>query len=105
MFPCQVYFNFLSAFSYRIFKNASLSGDLYQHSFLKGQCHEIFSHFYLFIESKPSGPLINRINWFCLKVCFHGDTREKNRLESDSAQANTARSQPLHRLTLRGVGN
>ena len=27
---------------------------------LKGQCHEIFDHFF-FHESNPSGPLINRL--------------------------------------------
>ena len=48
---------------------------------LKGQCHEIFGNF-LFHESKPSGPLINRLKWFCLKVSFRGEIREK----FDSAQ-------------------
>ena len=31
---------------------------------LKGQCHKIFAIF-LFHESKPSGPLINRLKWVC----------------------------------------
>ena len=48
---------------------------------LKGQCHEIFGIF-LFHESKPSGPLINRLKWFCFKVRFRGEIREK----FDSAQ-------------------
>ena len=26
-----------------------------------------------FYESKPSGPLINKLKWFYLKVCFRGD--------------------------------
>ena len=38
-------------------------------NYLKGQCHEIFGIF-LFHESKPFGPLINRLKWFCLKVRF-----------------------------------
>ena len=37
--------------------------------FLKGQCHEIFD-LYFFHESNPSGPLINRLKWFFLKICF-----------------------------------
>ena len=60
---------------------------------LKGQCREIFLNF-LFHESKPSGPLINSLKWFC------GDIREK----FDSSQANTVQSRTLRRLTLRGVG-
>ena len=36
---------------------------------LKGQCHEIFD-LYFFHESNPSGPLINRLKWFFLKICF-----------------------------------
>ena len=47
---------------------------------LKGQCHEIFYHF-LFHE--------------CCNSCA----------ESDSTQANTARSRTLRRLTLRDVDN
>ena len=43
---------------------------------LEGQCHEIFVIF-LFHESKPSGPLINRLKWFCLKIRFRGNIREK----------------------------
>ena len=88
---------------------------------LKGQCHEIFWHF-LFHESKPSGPLINRLKWFCLKVCFCREIHKNSTPRSvacavsDSAQANTvrswtlrrantARSWTLRRLTLRGVEN
>ena len=79
---------------------------------LKGQCHEMFCHF-LFNESKPSGPLINRLKkWFCLKIRFHVEIRLRAVLacaESDSVQANTERSQKLkcpqiqNWLTLRGV--
>ena len=72
---------------------------MYRFVTLKGQCHEIFWHF-LFHESKPSGPLINRLKWFCLKVRFQGELREK----FDSPQATTARSQTLRRLTLGEVG-
>ena len=43
---------------------------------LKAQCHKIFAIF-LFHESKPSGPLINRLNWFCLQICFRRDIRDK----------------------------
>ena len=28
----------------------------------------IFCHFFKFHESKPSGPLTNRLKWFCLKI-------------------------------------
>ena len=41
---------------------------------LKGQCHEIFD-LYFFHESNPSGPLINRLKWFCLKIRFRKDIR------------------------------
>ena len=51
---------------------------------------------FLFHESKPSGPLINRLKWFCLKIRFRKDIREI----SDSAQANTARSQKLKYLQI-----
>ena len=65
---------------------------------LKGQYHEIF-YLYFFHKLKPSGLLINRLKWFCLKVCFLGEIRKK----FDSAQANTAWSRTLPRLTLRRV--
>ena len=71
---------------------------------LKGQCQEIFCHF-LFHESKPSGPLINKLNWFCLKIRFCEDIRKI----SDFAQANIVRSLKLkypqiqNLLTLQGV--
>ena len=28
---------------------------------------------FLFYESNPSGPLINRLKWLCLDICFRGD--------------------------------
>ena len=31
---------------------------------LKGQCHKSFD-LYFFHESNPSGPLIDRLKWFC----------------------------------------
>ena len=40
---------------------------------LKGQCHEIFD--LSFPNSKPSGPLINRLKWFFLNICFREDIR------------------------------
>ena len=55
----------------------------------------------LFHELKPSGPLKNRLKWFCLKIPFRGDIRET----FDSVQTNTARSQTPRKLTLRGVDN
>ena len=51
---------------------------------LKWQSHEIFDIF-LFHESNPPGPLINRLKW---KIRSCGDIREI----SDSALTNTARS-------------
>ena len=39
---------------------------------LKWHCHEIFGNF-LFYESNLSGPLINRLKWLCLDICFRGD--------------------------------
>ena len=45
-------------------------------SVLKGQCHEIFVIYFLFHESKPSGPLINMLKWFCLKIQFCKDICE-----------------------------
>ena len=67
---------------------------------LKGQCHEIFVIF-LFHESKPSGPLINRLKWFCLKIRVREDIRKIG----DSALCYPAQSRTLCRLTLRGVDN
>ena len=64
----------------------------------KVEVSQDFWHF-LFHESNPSGPLINRLKWFSLKISFRGDIREI----SDSMQANTVKSQTLRRLTLRGV--
>ena len=55
-----------------------------------------FLAFFLFHESNPSGPLIHRLKWFPFKVRFRGYICKI----SDSAQANTARNQTLHRLTL-----
>ena len=63
---------------------------------------------FVYHELKPSGPLINRLKWFCSKIHFHEDIRKI----SDSAEseieisanpklANTARSRTLRRLTLR----
>ena len=52
--------------------------NLVTHSLKRGSV----TRFFLFHESKPSGPLINRLNWFCLKVHFRGDICEK----FDSAQ-------------------
>ena len=45
---------------------------------------------YLFHESNPSGPLINRLKWFYFKVYFHGNIRKI----CDSVEANTARTPP-----------
>ena len=78
-----------------------------------GQCHENFGIF-LFHELKPSGLLISRLKWFCLKFRSRGSRKIRLRAvlacaESDSWQANTARSQKLkysqiqNWLTLRGV--
>ena len=57
---------------------------------VKGQCHEIFGIF-LFHESKPFEPLINRLKWFCLKVRYCDDIREK----FDSTQCYPARGRKL----------
>ena len=68
-------------------------------------CHEIICHFFISWIEAISGPLINRLKWFCLKIHFCLDIRKK----FDSAQANTARSQQLkcpqirNWLTLHGV--
>ena len=40
--------------------------------YLKRQCHEIFD-LYFFHEWNPSGPLINRLKWFCLIIRFRED--------------------------------
>ena len=57
---------------------------------LKWQCHGIFWHFFLY-ETNPPEPLINRLKWFCRKIHFRGDICEI----SDSARANTVRSQTI----------
>ena len=38
-------------------------------SCLRGHCHEIFD-LYFFHKSNPSRPLINRLKFFSLKLCF-----------------------------------
>ena len=40
----------------------------------KGAVSRDFLPFFLFHESKPSGPLTNRLKWFCLKIRFRGDS-------------------------------
>ena len=35
-----------------------------------------FLFIFLFYELKPSGPLMNRLKWFCLKIRFREDVRE-----------------------------
>ena len=50
---------------------------LMQSAQFKGAVPLDFLAFFLFHESMPSGPLINRLKWFCLKVRFHGDIHEK----------------------------
>ena len=80
----------------------------------KRQCHEIFGNF-LFHESKPSGPLINRLKWFCVSFVF-GKIFAKNstlcrltlggveiEMFANPKLANTARSWTLRRLSLRIV--
>ena len=65
---------------------------------LKWQCHEIVA-FFLFHESHPSGdsgPLINRLKCFSLKIRICRDIREI----SDSGHAYTERSQTLRGLRL-----
>ena len=37
---------------------------------LKGVCHEIFSLYIFFHDSKPSGPLTNRLKYFCILFYF-----------------------------------
>ena len=61
-------------------KNISI---LFCMMFLKGAVSQDFS--------RPSGTLINKLKWFCLKICLCGDIRKK----FDSAQAITAGSQKL----------
>ena len=59
-----------------------------------------FVGIFLFYESNPSGPLINWLKCFYLKICFHGDIHEI----SDPEQTNNAQgSQTLRRLTQLGV--
>ena len=66
---------------------------------LKGAVSRDFLAFFLFHELKPSGPLKNRLKWFCFKIRFCEDIREK----FDSAQANTARSWIPRSVSLRRV--
>ena len=58
---------------------------------LKGLCHEIFNPYFCH-ESNPSGPLINRLKWYFLKIRFCEDIRIL------SSKNSTPR-----RLTLRGI--
>ena len=75
----------------------------YPFSTLKWQCHKIILAFFLFRESNPPKPLINRLKWFCWKVRFRGDIHEI----SDSTLTNTARkikfAEVQKWLTLLGV--
>ena len=72
-------------FTYVIFLNTVMS------HMLKRQCHEIFD-LYFFHESNPSGPLINRLKWFCLKIRFREDIR------IPSSKNSTQRSVILRRV-------
>ena len=71
----------------------------------KGAVSRDFLSFFLFHESKPSGPGIYRLKWFCLEIRFREDICEI----CDSAQANTAQSRKFkclqiqNWLTLHGV--
>ena len=82
---------------------------------LKRQFHEIFDIF-LFLESNSSGPLINSLKWFCLKIRFRRDIRENFTSVLACAEseilifknpnlATTVRRGTPRRLTLRGVNN
>ena len=94
------------------------TGTILQSKRLKRTVSRDFLAFFLFHESNPSGPLINRLKCFCLKIVFveiftknlnprkFDNPKLANTAseESDSAQANTARSWTSRRLTnLRGV--
>ena len=69
-------------------------------SSLKGQCHEIFWHFFISRIEAIWAP-DKQAKMVFLKSLFCRDIREK----FDSKEANTAQSRTLRRLTLRGVGN
>ena len=82
---------------------------------LKRQFHEIFDIF-LFLESNSSGPLINSLKWFCLKIRFRRDIRENLTSVLACAEseilifknpklATTARRGTPRRLTLRRVNS
>ena len=60
---------------------------------LKRQCHEIFD-LYFFHEWNPSGPLINRLKWFCFKIRFRQDIRIRN------SQNSTPRSVILRKVKM-----
>ena len=62
---------------------------------------DFLAFFYFIYPTHLHGLLENRLKLFLLNICFPGDIREIS--DSDSAQANTARSQTLRRLTLRIV--
>ena len=42
---------------------------------LKGAVSRDFQPLFFFHESNPSGPLINRLKWFFLKIRFREDIR------------------------------
>ena len=63
----------------------------YLNKFLKWPCQEIFLHFFI-NYSNPSGPLINRLKLFLLKIRFRGDI-----------QIFCLKNSTTHRLLLRGV--
>ena len=66
----------LSVFRTNALVLESFTEEIDEKNYLKGQCHEIFAIF-LFNESKPSGPLINRLKLFCLKFSFCRDFGEQ----------------------------
>ena len=65
----------------------------YLNKFLKWPCQEIFLHFFI-NYSNPSGPLINRLKLFLLKIRFRGDI-----------QIFCLKNSTTHRLPLREVKN
>ena len=46
-------------------------------SLVKGAVSRDLLAFFYFMNRSHLGPLINRLKWFCLKIRFRGDIREK----------------------------
>ena len=89
----ELFFSLKKSLHLRLFIN-NKSTEMFPPLLLKVAVSWDFCHFFISLIQPIWAP-DKHVKWFILKICFHGDICEI----SDSARANTARSQTLRRLT------